>query len=103
MANQVTFDYAQMDAAANQIRNTHAQAYGTAAQNFRQAMDTAIAGWTGASKDQFVSLLTTRIYPYLETNVVEMVTALADVLQDNSRCMASVDTQIAAQIAQASA
>ena len=101
MAATVTFDCAQMSAAENQIRNTHAEAYKAAAASFRTAMDTAIERWSGDSKNEFQLRLNEKIYPYLETNVPEMVVALADVLHDNAASMSDVDAQIAAQIASA--
>lgn len=103
MAKQVTFDYTQMNAVENSIRNTHVQAYTAAAQAFKTAMDTAIAPWTGESKEKFTALLNGTVYPHLERSVPDMVTAMADVLRDNASAMSQVDASIAQQIAGATA
>ena len=103
MANQVTFDYTQMSAVENSIRNTHAQAYTSAAQSFKSAMESAIALWKGESKEKFTALLTGTVYPHLENSVPAMVTAMADLLKDNADSMAQVDASIAQQIAGAGA
>ena len=99
MAEKVTFDYTQMSAVENSIRNTHAQAYTAAAQSFKSSMDAAIAGWKGESKDQFTALLVNTVYPHLEKSVPAMVTAMADVLKENIAAMSQVDASIAQQIA----
>lgn len=97
MANKIVFDYDQIASAVTKIRNI-AGSYKTAAETLQNKVTAAIGTWEGKSADNFNKLFIEDIKTFTVTNIPEMVTGLADLLEGNAKSMQDTDAEIAKNI-----
>jgi hypothetical protein len=91
-----------MKTAAENIRNIATQ-YKTAADTFKTAFDSAIANWTGESKDAMVKFIGTTdnedtVAGYMGKTVPQLLNGLASLLEANIQQFGETDKGIAENI-----
>ena len=90
----IIFNYPQMQAAANEIRQ-YAEEYRSAANALKEKIETNTAGWTGASKNNFKKFIDDSVYQYISSSIPGTVEALAKLLEQNAEQMKKADQELA--------
>ena len=93
MSTKIVFDYTKMTEAVNTIKNLATQ-YAAAATQFKTSMASATADWEGASKEAFMAFINGAVDKHIGTNVPNMVTGIATVLDNNATAMKEADTKV---------
>ena len=93
----IVFDYGAIEASVKQIRKI-AESYKTEAATFLKNMGTATANWNGESKDAMIGFINGSVNNYIGQTVPELVTALADLLEQNAKQMAEADAAVGQSI-----
>ena len=93
MSQKMIFRYGKMEEAANAI-DGYAKDYADAAITLNTAVTNAISDWEGASKEKFVTFMTS-VNTYTGTTIPDVVRGVASVLRSNAESMKDADKQIA--------
>lgn len=97
MANKIIFNYSEMDQAARDL-DARAEDYRQAYAVLKTALNSAIADWTGESKDAIVAFFYGPCTSFMNESVPTLVEGFANLLRSNAVSMQDTDRQIAEKI-----
>ena len=96
MAERIVYNFDAM-ASAKQSIEAVSNDLANAATTLKNAIDSNIANWTGASKDKFV-LFMDSINNFTGTSIKNSIDALAQLLDQNATAMQDADNELAKNI-----